>query len=789
MATRNDILIQISADLADLKRDMAELKNQVGGASDTIQSSFSGATATLAKFGLALQGARDILTTLAAPILSVVRTSAEFETLETRLVSLYGSAEDGARAFQTLADTASNTPFSVKSVVDAGATLKAFGADAEGLIQTMADLAAFMSVDITEAASSFGRAFAAGAGAADVLRERGVLQLVASFKGIDDLTKLTLPQFRAALIDALQNPAAGVAGSADRLAQTFEGSVSNMMDSFDRLKDAIGDELRPVLQELALDAKDLADGLVENIDNVKLALNGLSLVLAGFAANAGWNLLVNTVGRFTGLLAGLGGVAGVAKAALSTLAAPVTIVAGSIGLAVTSLKSSLDEMTHVFGDGDLRDDGEATAGTFHHMGQSLEDYQRIINNFNDDQLRTALREASNLLLEAEQTGAPKGEIDALNARLDAVRARREALEEERLASEESARIRSEEMRLSREAAQQMVDEAAARDAGYEDYRKYLVDKLNLLKKSSEDTYKEQAQLVIKIRQLDKAHQKEVLAEAERTAAELKAQEDANNLKRLNAVNAFLNDSLVMRRGNRDDQLQLLDDLTQIYSDNVDALYLIEQRRNAILDASWAESQAKLEQRFQQMSSLVNAIASQIGESIQSAFEGNLDGVRNALRNILLMIVDAIERQVLAAKVAAIANAIISSIANPFASIGAIAKQMPGLIALEALFAGLRASITKFETGGVIGQPTLALIGENVAASGREIVAPEKHFKAWATEVLLPHLTAGPSGADTKAHKLLEGVNSRLDRLEAALNPRKMGREMGRQLSMQARGKL
>ena len=61
------------------------------------------------------------------------------------------------------------------------------------MIKPVSDLAAFMGVDVVEAASAFGRAFSAGAGAADMLRDRGVLPLIASFAGVDHVSELTLP--------------------------------------------------------------------------------------------------------------------------------------------------------------------------------------------------------------------------------------------------------------------------------------------------------------------------------------------------------------------------------------------------------------------------------------------------------------------------------------------------------------------------------------------------------------------------------------------------------------------
>lgn len=180
-------------------------------------------------------------TLISGTIGKFIQKSAEFEKVKTRLNAMFGSVERGTQAFNTFNKIAATTPFTLQDVVEAGATLKAFGADAEGLIKPVSDLAAFMGTTATEAAAALGRAFAGGAGAADILRERGILQLVKDSQGITDLTKITLPEFRAALEKTITDPSVGVAGATDKLSKTLSGLFSNLADSFTRLMAAIGD--------------------------------------------------------------------------------------------------------------------------------------------------------------------------------------------------------------------------------------------------------------------------------------------------------------------------------------------------------------------------------------------------------------------------------------------------------------------------------------------------------------------------------------------------------------------
>lgn len=192
-------------------------------------------------------------------ISTFVRNASKFEQVRTRLVGLTGSVVKANKAFDTFNTVAATTPFSLDDVVNAGAQLKAFGADAEALIKPISDLAAFMGTTATEAANSFGRAFAGGAGAADILREKGILNIIKSSQGLTDLATTGLPQFRKALIETLQDPAVGIAGSTDRMSKTFEGAMSNMKDSVTRLSAEIGDTMLPSLKNAAKDIGSLSD--------------------------------------------------------------------------------------------------------------------------------------------------------------------------------------------------------------------------------------------------------------------------------------------------------------------------------------------------------------------------------------------------------------------------------------------------------------------------------------------------------------------------------------------------
>ena len=182
---------------------------------------------------------------------SFVNASRQFEDVKTRLVGLTGGVENAERAFKAFNEVAATTPFMLDDVVNAGAQLQAFGVNAEVTLRAVTDLAAYMQSTATEAANALGRAFAGGAGAADILRDKGILNIIKDTQGLDDLSKTTLPEFRKALLRTLVDPAARIEGSSKRMADTLTGAISNMMDAVVRFQASVGDLFKPSLIKAA----------------------------------------------------------------------------------------------------------------------------------------------------------------------------------------------------------------------------------------------------------------------------------------------------------------------------------------------------------------------------------------------------------------------------------------------------------------------------------------------------------------------------------------------------------
>ena len=179
-----------------------------------------------------------------------IQAASGFQDVQTRLVGLTGSTEAAKEAFEVFNQVAATTPFALQDVVNAGAQLEAFGLNAKATLNATVDLAAFMGTTAVEAANALGRAFAGGAGAAEILTNKGIRELIQRSQGIKDITKLTLPEFRKALLSAMVDPVVGIQGSSKRLSQTFTGAVSNMNDAITRFAAMIGEVMLPSMTKM-----------------------------------------------------------------------------------------------------------------------------------------------------------------------------------------------------------------------------------------------------------------------------------------------------------------------------------------------------------------------------------------------------------------------------------------------------------------------------------------------------------------------------------------------------------
>jgi len=204
------------AALNGVNKGLSKLKGQVFN----LRNAFAG-------LGLALVG-REFL-----------NTSRSVEQLRVRFKFLFGSAHEGAKAFDNLTTFAAKVPFSLEEIAGASGSLAVVAKDAEDLnrvLEITGNVAAVTGLDFRTTAEQIQRSFAGGIGAADLFRERGVRALL----GFQAGAKVSIEE----TVEAFERDFSGDGrfGKATlSLAQTFDGTLSMLGDKFFKFKLAVMD--------------------------------------------------------------------------------------------------------------------------------------------------------------------------------------------------------------------------------------------------------------------------------------------------------------------------------------------------------------------------------------------------------------------------------------------------------------------------------------------------------------------------------------------------------------------
>lgn len=275
----------------ELEARTREFTRRMGGAEKRIQRFEGQATKSTKAAGL---GFRRLLAPIAAVAgalagiriargfinlgQAAVQNAAAFEGYEVRLKALLGSQEGANRALETFVTLSARTPFGISQIVGGAATLASVArgsrTELEDLTQVTANLAAVTGLKFEEAAGNLQRALAAGIGAADLFRDRGVRKLIEEVNNIPDLTKVSLDELRELFKKTFEPGAAsGFGDAAVDLSETLGGALSNISDAAERMRIALGRALSPAViataraviipffDELTVNIKDNEDAL------------------------------------------------------------------------------------------------------------------------------------------------------------------------------------------------------------------------------------------------------------------------------------------------------------------------------------------------------------------------------------------------------------------------------------------------------------------------------------------------------------------------------------------------
>jgi len=318
------------------------------------------------KLGSALKVAAGALAALGVGKLvkGFVDVGKEVESLQLRFKFLFGSAEEGAKAFDVLNTFAAKVPFSLGEIAAASGNLAVVSKDAKALEKNLAltaNIAAVAGLDFRTAGEQLQRAFSGGAAAADLFRERGVTALLGFKQGATVSIEQTIEKF-----NELFGPGGKFGDAAGEMANTFTGTLSMISDSFRKFQEAVVKsffgELKTQFGDLDTYLKDhqqqieIMAGVVGNLlakslraagagikfvkDNIELIVGALSALIA-----------LKVAGAFFGMARAIAAIVAVTSTWMSLTVAliPVVVAAAAAGtvayLAMSKIIGDLEEAT------------------------------------------------------------------------------------------------------------------------------------------------------------------------------------------------------------------------------------------------------------------------------------------------------------------------------------------------------------------------------------------------------------------------------------------------------------
>lgn len=278
---------QVSRAARDLSKEQVELEK----GQNNVNNGFAKSGGRMLKFiGIAalVAGAIAGITLAFRTFSSSIKVAAEFQDIETTLTNITGNAEAGAYALRLITEEATKLPFAFQELAGAAPALATISEDLGQLrenINLAADIGAQFGIGFTESASSLQRAFSAGAGAADIFREKGVLAAA----GFEAGTTYSIDE----TIKKLKEYGTFIKGAANSLNNTFSGAVSQAGDRITLFNAAIGSETLPfftatlkalvkIFDDNNESAYTLAQTIGENVISAFITFGRVVAVLIGF---------------------------------------------------------------------------------------------------------------------------------------------------------------------------------------------------------------------------------------------------------------------------------------------------------------------------------------------------------------------------------------------------------------------------------------------------------------------------------------------------------------------------
>lgn len=168
---------------------------------------------------------------------SFIDVGRSVERLGVRFKFLFGSAREGAKAFDTLIKFAGRVPFTLEEIQGASGNLAVISKDAKELgknLDIVGNVAAVTGLDFQTTAEQIQRAFAGGIASADIFREKGVRALL----GFEEGARVSVEETKKRFFEVF-GPNGEFGKATDELAKTFDGTLSMIGDKVFAFKNEV----------------------------------------------------------------------------------------------------------------------------------------------------------------------------------------------------------------------------------------------------------------------------------------------------------------------------------------------------------------------------------------------------------------------------------------------------------------------------------------------------------------------------------------------------------------------
>ena len=206
---------------------------------------------------------------------AIIETTSTFQRFESVLTNTLGSTSEAQKALNRITEFASQTPFSVSELTDSFVRLANQGfKPTSDEMRKLGDLASSTGKEFVMLAEAI---IDAQVGEFERLKEFGIRaekqgdQVTFTFKNVKtqvDFTADSIQNYILSLGD-LQ----GVSGAMVGISKTLGGQISNLGDSFDSLKNEIGEALMPILTSAINKFKGLFENITRLLNPQKALLN------------------------------------------------------------------------------------------------------------------------------------------------------------------------------------------------------------------------------------------------------------------------------------------------------------------------------------------------------------------------------------------------------------------------------------------------------------------------------------------------------------------------------------